>query len=288
MAHRTLRRIDRRIRQLYLRAKRSTRRDYGVWIYADHGQETVRSYVDEYRTSLGKVVLQGLRNFQKIGERGFRVLPDAPERYAAWLPPQVREHMQAHERADDVPEEEQAAFAIAARGPVGHVYLGLPLTSEDKRLFARWLVNEGRVPGVVFAIESGKALWVHARGEVALPDEGPSFCPHPQLLRPMLSQDLVTWCEHRNSGDLILLGWHPEQHPFTFPHERGSHAGPGLEETQAFALLPPDTRIPEEATDVLRPATLRAAALQVLGHEAIREPCIRRMPQLNEIMRSRE
>jgi endonuclease/exonuclease/phosphatase family metal-dependent hydrolase len=269
-SHACLRRLDRLIAQLYRHAHRSARRDYQVWIFSDHGQEAVRPYIEEYKTTLGQVVLDGLKRFQDVGARGFRVLPHANERRVSWMRlAQVREHMQRHERADDAPEHEQNALAIAARGPVAHVYFAKSLDANAKRLFARWLVSEGKIPGVLFSVEPGKALWVHNKGEVALPQGGPAFLPHPEPQRETISHDLVTWCEHPNSGDLMLLGWHPEQHPMTFPHERGSHAGPGLEETQAFALLPASTRIPEEASEFLRPSTLRAAALHALGREKI-------------------
>jgi endonuclease/exonuclease/phosphatase family metal-dependent hydrolase len=269
-AHRSLRRLDRLIRQLYRRAHASARRDYQVWIFSDHGQEAVRAYVDEYKTTLGRVVLDGLKALQKTGVRGFRALPEGRERGAAWMRvAQIREHMQGHERADDAPEREQDAFAIAARGPVAHVYLAEKLGLEQRRLLARWLVTEGHVPGVLLSVGRGTALWVHPKGEVKLPEDGPAFLPHPAALRETLSHDLVTWCEHPNSGDLILLGWHPDEQPMTFPHERGSHGGPGREETQGFTLLPPNTRIPEEAAEFLRPATLRASALHALGREKL-------------------
>ena len=269
-SHGCLRRLDRLIAQLYRQADSSARRDYQVWIFSDHGQETVRSYVEDHKVSLGEVVLNGLKQFQVLGSQRFRLLTNTPERRASWMRvAQLRDHMQRHERADDAPEDEQNAFAIAARGPVAHVYLAEAMPLDTKRQFARWLVTEGKIPGVIISVAPGKALWIHAKGEVIFPHDGPTFLSHPEPQREIISQDVVTWCEHPNAGDLILVGWHPEQAPITCPHERGSHGGPGTEETQAFALLPGSTRVPDEAATFLRPRTLRAAALHALGRERI-------------------
>lgn len=268
-AHRGLRYVDDAIRKLYREAVNSGGRDYQVWIFSDHGQETVRSFVEEYKKSLGDVVLEGLRQLHDEGVRGFRELSDTDPR-ASWINlSQVRRHEQAHERPADATPSEEAAFTIAARGPVGHLYLLKPLSPEQKLVLARWLVREGHVPGVLFSKAPGKALWVHPKGEALFPDEAESFLPHPEPIRREMGPDVVTWCEQKNSGDLILLGWNPDSNPMTFPVERGSHAGPGLEETQGMVLLPANTRVPPEAKDFFRPSTLRAAALHALGRKRL-------------------
>jgi endonuclease/exonuclease/phosphatase family metal-dependent hydrolase len=268
-SHRGLRWVDRAIRRLYREAMRSAGRDYQVWIFSDHGQETTRSYVEEYKKSLGDVVLEGLRELRDEGVRGFRELPAYDPRRSWVSVSQAHEHEQGHERPSDATPAEEAALTIAARGPVGHVYFVKALSLEQKRALARWLVREGKIPGVVFSNGNGKALWVHPKGETVFPDDAMSFLPHPEAIRRELARDVVTWCEHKNSGDLILLGWNPDTHPMTFPVERGSHAGPGLEETQGFVLLPANTRVPAEAKDFFRPCTLRAAALHTLGRKRL-------------------
>ena len=267
--HRGLRWVDSAIRRLYREAMNSGGRDYQVWIFSDHGQETVRSYVEEYHKSLGDVILEGLRTLGNAGVKGFRELPD----YAARTPwiaiAQTHAHEQAHERPTDASPAEERAFTIAARGPVGHVYFVKSLSADQKLALARWLVRDGKVPGVLFSKSPGKALWVHPKGETLFPDAAESFLPHPDGIRREMAHDVVTWCENPNSGDLMLLGWNPDTHPLTFPVERGSHAGPGIEETQGFVLLPPNTRVPAEAREFLRPTTLRAAALHALGRKRL-------------------
>ncbi len=45
-AHWVLKGVDRAIKQMWLAARRSSRRDYDIWIYSDHGQEKCRSYME--------------------------------------------------------------------------------------------------------------------------------------------------------------------------------------------------------------------------------------------------
>jgi endonuclease/exonuclease/phosphatase family metal-dependent hydrolase len=267
-SHRGLRWVDRSIRKLYRDAMNSAGRDYQVWIFSDHGQETVRSYAEEYSKSLGDVVLAGLRQLHKEGEAGFRELPEYGPN--SWINvPEIHDHEQGHERPTNPTPVEKGAFTIAARGPVAHLYLVKALLPDQKRVLARWLVRDGKVPGVLFSRAPGKVLWVHPKGEALFPDDAESFLPHPEAIRREIAEDIVRWCEHKNSGDLLLLGWNPDKQPLTFPVERGSHAGPGLEETQSFVLLPANTRVPPEAKEFFRPCTLRAAALHTLGRKRL-------------------
>jgi endonuclease/exonuclease/phosphatase family metal-dependent hydrolase len=267
--HRGLRWVDSAIRKLYREAINSGGRDYQVWVFSDHGQETVRSYIEEYHKSLGDVVLEGLRKLQDEGVKGFRELPAYGER-APWISvAEAHDHEQKHERPTKATPAEERAFTIAARGPVGHVYFVKPLSLEQKVALAKWLVRDGNIPGVLFSKEPGKAIWVHPKGETLFPEEAESFLPHPDPIRREMAGDVVTWCENKNSGDLLLLGWNPDTHPLTFPVERGSHAGPGIEETQGFVLLPSNTPVPAEAREFVRPSTLRAAALHVLGRKRL-------------------
>ena len=262
-SHRGLRWVDDAIRKLYREAISSAGRDYQVWIFSDHGQETVRSYVEEYKKSLGDTVLEGLRELQYESLR-----EDDPNR--SWINiAQIHEHEHEHERPSDATAAERGAFTISARGPVGHLYLVKPLSPERKLTLARWLVRDGRIPGVLLSQGEGKALWVHPKGETLFPDEAESFLPHPEPIRREIGSDIVTWSEHKNSGDLILLGWNPDTQPMTFPIERGSHAGPGLEETQGMVLLPANTPVPAGTKDFFRPGTLRDAALHTLGRKRL-------------------
>jgi len=267
-AHWSLRGIDRAIKGLYREAHRSSRRDYSVWIFSDHGQERTRSFELEFPGGIEGIVRRCYDEARRIdtawGHRSQSRYPSlwltrgrrAEYRFARW---------QAADSA--LSQQEQETLTVAAVGPVGHVYFARPLSDEQRLALARKLVAEGKVPGVLFRDQAGVVTWFHARGETRVPEEVPAFLPHSEPMKAEIARDLVTFCENPNAGDLILLGWSPWERPWSFAPERGAHAGPGLDETQGFALLPARTRLPAGTDDFIRPAALRHAALQHLGRE---------------------
>jgi endonuclease/exonuclease/phosphatase family metal-dependent hydrolase len=105
-----------------------------------------------------------------------------------------------------------------------------------------------------------------------LPDEKAEVfgLDHPFL--DEIARDVVDVCLHPNAGDFVICGWHRGAPYYTFPIENGSHAGPGPEETRAFAVLPEDTVLPVQDRDYLRPYDLRRAAQHHLGYAEIESP----------------
>jgi endonuclease/exonuclease/phosphatase family metal-dependent hydrolase len=227
-AYWSLKGIDRAIKHLYRAAQRSTRRDYQVFIFSDHGQERARSFATEFSGGIQKITADALAAEQLTTE-----------------------------------------FSVAALGPVGHAYFKTKLTDPQKRALARRLVGQGKVPGVLHRDENGRITWLHAQGETAVPDGVPAMLTgHPEALRAEIAKDLVTFCNHADAGDLVLLGWGTAG-AWTFAPERGSHASIGPDETQGFLLVPPGTRLPAHAIDFVRPSDLRAAGLALLGRETL-------------------
>jgi endonuclease/exonuclease/phosphatase family metal-dependent hydrolase len=270
-AHWSLRGIDRAIKGLYREAHRSSRRDYSVWIFSDHGQERTRSFETEFPGGIEGVVRQCFDQSRKV-DRTWRARSQS--RYPGmWFTRGRRAEVRmAHwQAAETLTAEEQATFTVAAVGPVGHVYFAHPLSDEQRIALARRLVTEGKVPGVLMRDEHGAITWFHARGQLRVPEEVPAFLPHEESMRAEIARDLVTLVENENSGDLILFGWSRWERPWSFAPERGAHAGPGPEEMQGFVLLPARTRLPEGTDHFIRPAALRMAALAHLGrHEVLR------------------
>jgi endonuclease/exonuclease/phosphatase family metal-dependent hydrolase len=78
----------------------------------------------------------------------------------------------------------------------------------------------------------------------------------------------VAVCHHRDAGDLVISGWHPDE-AVSFTHENGAHAGPGPHETDAFLLAPVDVPLPERA-EGRRFLDVRAAALAVIDRHGAR------------------
>ena len=112
-------------------------------------------------------------------------------------------------------------------------------------------------------------------------------CKHIRLLCAMSSPaDVVKFCENENSGDLVLLGWNWDGSSWSFAPERGGHAGPGPEETQGFLVVPPGTKLPPGATNFVRPAALRDAALGSARTQAacLHRSSLRRIPSRLRVM----
>jgi endonuclease/exonuclease/phosphatase family metal-dependent hydrolase len=227
-AHWSLRGIDRSIKNLYRAALRSPRRDYQVWIFSDHGQERTRSFATEFPGGLERIVADALAT-----------------------------------EALDTP------FTVAALGPVGHVYFTRRLDDSQKRSLALRLIGDGKIPGVLLRDTQGRIAWLHADGESRVPADIPELLAgHPESLRQAIAADLVTFCENKNAGDIVLLGWGRGGN-WTFAPERGAHAGPGVDETQGFLLVPPATHLPVGSDEFVRPAQLRAAARALIGREVL-------------------
>jgi endonuclease/exonuclease/phosphatase family metal-dependent hydrolase len=262
-AHWSLRGIDRSIKDLWRAAHRSPRRDYSVWIFSDHGQERTISLAEKYPGAIERVV-EDFLGVAPTGEPARVKRRERRRRESAWesLGPGARRRRRAMAAADI--EEEKAPFVLCAMGPVGHLYFKEALSDERRHALARRLIAEGKVPGVLMRDHAGKVRWLHAQGETQVPEEVPPLLPHPPALREEIARDIVTLCLSEHAGDLVLLGWSPWAPPATFAFERGAHAGFGVQETGAFALLPARTPLPAGAQEFIRPSALRFAALHHL------------------------
>ena len=263
-AHWSLRGIDFAIKKLYRGAERSERRDYQIWIYSDHGQERARAYDDTHPASIEGAIQEAVAHFRQAARRQSRRVQESNSR-ASWAGgKQVRKRLEKRAAAEPLSEEENNLFAVAAMGPVGHVYFAWDMSVEEKKAYARWLVDKHQVAGILFRTAPGEALWVHARGSWKVPEEAAKHLPHEGELKQAVAQDLLKLAEQEYSGDLILLGWASEGQPWTFAQERGAHGGLGVNETQGFLLVPAKTRFPESARAFVRPGDLRKAALHHL------------------------
>lgn len=262
----SLRGIDRAIGKIARAAHRSTRRDYSVWIFSDHGQEATRSFPDAVHGGVEAVLAQCLEESRQR-DRAWRDQSGAwaSTAYLSRRRSAGREAERNRQRAT-LTDEERRTFSVAAMGPVGHVYFSEPKTDAQRTAFARRLVHEGKIPGVVVRSTDGAITWHHERGTTRVPEEVPDVLPHPEPMRATIARDLAEWCATPDAGDLVLLGWSPWiDVPWSFAPERGAHGGFGVNETQGFLLLPRGTPLPEGTGHFVRPDALRAAALHHLG-----------------------
>lgn len=266
-AHWSLKGIDRAIARVWKAARRSSRRDYAIWIYADHGQERTRPYPEVMGRTLQEAIADVFEHEVQ------RVAADARNRgeqsgRAAWLKKSRRQPVD-HDAAKTVPEADATSFALLAMGPIGHLYPPDSFLQGRREELALALVEKAGVPMVLITTEAGGARAFTRSGTWDLPEDGKEvFGPdHPFL--DELPQDLVALCRHPDAGEFVLCGWSREGPQLSFAVENGAHAGPGAEETRAFAIVPTDCPLPETKRDYLRPVDLRRAALHFLGRETI-------------------
>lgn len=278
-AHYGLRGIDRAIRKVTHAAHRSPRRDYAVWVFSDHGQELTKPFPEKTPGEIEAVIADCLESSKKRDEAWrLRAQPRAGVA-SAWLTQRKRSAQQLERlrKEERVTFEDGKPFVVAAMGPVGHVYFSEPKTDEQRFAVARRLIKQGGVPGVLVRAEDGLVTWFHANGESRVPEDVPSLLPHPEEMRAEIAADIVTFCEHADAGDLILLGWSPSNGTWSFAPERGAHGGFGPDESQGFLLLPFHTHLPPGTKGFVRPSVLRAAALHHLGRTPLpAKPAVRK------------
>lgn len=268
-AHWSLAGIDRAIKNIHRAAHRSGRRHYQLWVFSDHGQEATFHF-DELRPAGLEAVVSNALGLTQPADASVRK-PDM----AALLARSTGGHAASRGLDEWIRTEvlalfEERRFTITAMGPVAHLYLKKPPTVPEKRRLAEVLVRQGSIPGVLLRDESDAVEWIHANGRVDVSDsDALDSLSEPGWACKDLSADLTRLCRHEFAGDLVLLGWGPNGVSLSFANERGSHAGPGPEETRGFALLPHDTRLPDGVDEVLRPSDLRAAVLHYLGRSDI-------------------
>jgi endonuclease/exonuclease/phosphatase family metal-dependent hydrolase len=266
-AHWSLRGIDRAIRQLYSAAKRSGRRDYDVWIFSDHGQARARQFGSLVEGGLEGLLRKHWPHQEAVqGMRSMR--PQQRPSPGHWIGgPRAGRRENAHRAQAKLSAFEKQEFAVAAMGPVGHIYFGRELGADETRRLAAALVRDG-VPGILIRRDDERIDWLHAGGEMILPDHYEAL-PHDQTLKKEIADDLVRLVQSTHAGELVVLGFGPKGERWTFAAENGAHAGPAPEEVQAFAALPAGTWLPEGTEHFIRMSALRLAALRVLGRDPV-------------------
>jgi endonuclease/exonuclease/phosphatase family metal-dependent hydrolase len=268
---------------VWLAAHRSTARDYQIWIYSDHGQETVIPYPEKYRRSVSDTVREvveqerdrngqqdNLRRSARGAERARWLTRDLPgwaqrrthpdgtdkEMFLGDSATAIEEGLEDHER----PEVE-----VVHQGPVGLVYLRRPLDDAGALNLARRLADEARIPLVLCRGEGGTAHAFTHRGEYhLLPEQGPQLFGEDHPFLGQVIEDTLRVVHHDEAGEFVLMGFDRDQ-SFSLQLEHGSHGGPGARETRAITLLPPEATASHPVRRTLRPEHLRARARHTLG-----------------------
>ncbi len=281
-AHWTLRGIDNSIRRIWKAAHQGAGREYDVWVFSDHGQESTQPYQLVHGKPIQQVVAELVDGScpETDGTTPAKGRARLPSR-ANWLGIGWLVSILFGEQDHDIQSRSQNVQTVTS-GPLGFVYLMNKGIRDQRKEFATRLVNEFAVPMTVVAdtgvsdtnrstlTEHGtvdQATVFTADGTFTLPQDAVQiFGPqHPFL--DDVANDLVQLVRHEDSGDIVLVGWSQECQSSSFSLQHGAHAGPGIEETRAFALLPPDVLIGDWQKRYLRPNDMRQAAMRFLGRD---------------------
>jgi glycosyltransferase involved in cell wall biosynthesis len=264
-AYWALRGIDRAIENVYRFAMHARHRTYDVWVYSDHGQEKALSYATEYKRSVQSAIVEIFKDFDSaadlvsISDRGEQL------KRAYFFGLSSIQKQLPFEFEENIALDKN--LIVTAIGPTGNIYLPRKFNSVELRRFAHELVDKGKIPVVMLPEQDGTVSVFTDEGEFVLPQDAPNVlgARHPYLSQ--VTDDLIHLCHHPNAGDVTFMGFKPGKMAMTFPIENGSHAGPGLEETNAFALLPIDIFSEKRKIQYLRPTDLREAALDFLKNK---------------------
>ncbi|MFC1510329.1 glycosyltransferase [Candidatus Omnitrophota bacterium] len=257
-AHWALKGIDHSIAGVYKTALNSSRRNYDIWIYSDHGQEDVDSYIK----------IHGCRVHEKIKKIFKKLnLEKKPQRQYDKKREVFNQHLGNALLQNffmDNADIHQGDIIVTAVGPTGNIYIQNKLTDLEKSTFAYKLVHSAGIPTVLSPEKSGKVRVWNKKGVFLLPDQAKEVLGknHPYLKE--VTSDLISVCHHPNAGTFTFSGWSPGNPPLSFPIESGAHAGPGSEETNAFALLPSDIVSFPKGKEYLRSNDLRKFVLKLL------------------------
>lgn len=279
-AHWALKGIDRAIERIYRKALHSPQRSYDVWIYSDHGQEDTVSYAMQNNRSVEEAVAEIFKEFDASADSTHPFDRSSGEQLnrARFLGFSFIEKIFNNKSSiQDDPLEKK--LIVTAIGPTGNIYLPREMSKEEKHRFARELVDKAKIPVLMLPEEQGQVRVWTEEGEFILPQDAKNIFgeDHPYLTQ--VTEDVIRLCHHSNAGDFTFMGFKPGQKPMTFPIENGSHAGPGPEETNGFALLPSDIIPRQRERTYLTPTDLRFAAFRFL-----KRPMPQELKQYSEIL----
>lgn len=277
-AHNALQGIDQAIETIYQVSLHSTRRQYDVWIYSDHGQDNVESYRSNEGKTVGRVVKKIYSDFLLTKNLSNTNEQPATEHVEDLGVQFTRAGYLGHWfhnlsllKKEEMFVTKDAEIFISAIGPTAQIYITRKLSLEDKRNLALAFIQKGSIPLVMIPEDVGKVRAWNKKGEFVLPEQSPQVIgsSHPYLNE--VTKDLIELCHHPHAGEFTLCGWSPDEKPISFPLEYGAHAGPGIGETDAFLLTPKDIPFNQKNDSFITTSELRRSALKFLKRKNVSE-----------------
>ena len=270
-AHWALTGIDRAIEKIYRKAMHAPRRSYDVWVYSDHGQEDAISYATQYGRTVEEAVAEVFKELDVTADFLYPLNKNGEQVYRARFLgfPFIEKFFRNTNSDHEGPLEKK--IVVTAIGPTGNIYLPREMSKVDKHQFAKALVDKAKIPVVLLPKEEGQVRVWTEEGEFNLPQDAKKILGENHPFLTQVTEDLIRVCHHPNAGEFTFMGFKPGVKPMTFPLESGSHAGPGPEETNGFALLPIDIIPRRRGKAYLTPTDLRFASLRFLKRPMTQE-----------------
>jgi endonuclease/exonuclease/phosphatase family metal-dependent hydrolase len=265
-AHWTLKGIDDAICRVWKSARNSPRRNYEIWIYSDHGQEWTIPFEVENGKSVQKAVQEVMDSRLDSDEGKTHNEGGIQLKRIEWLGGAWARWFAV--KLGQFQEGDADTSLVTAMGPLGHVYPREHIRLGEQHKIAKQLVEEAKIPLVLVAgIEGIAHAWMK-EGQFILPQDAKKVLgdDHPFLRE--VTEDLIRLCHHPDSGEFVISGWRKQGRPISFPSENGGHAGPGNQETFAFALIPPTSPVIQPERVFLRPMDLRKGVIIFLGRSS--------------------
>ncbi len=258
--------IDAAAKKLWRSALRARRRHYDVWIYSDHGQEKTVPFSKVAGRHIRAAVKE---TYDETHPPQTCPGPECPPSYG---PGYWGDTVSSRRGPTGEKKIKDPALPFTSTfGPISQIYFPTPFTDEEKKAFAKRLIEKyPMLPLVVVPLSDGKVDYETKGGTYHLPQDAEKIlgADHPYLEE--VAKDLGSLLQHESRGDLVMFGWSTGMPAISFSNENGAHAGLGPRETQAFALLPTDAPVEKTPGNWIRPSELRQAALVVLGRAKLK------------------
>lgn len=257
-AHWALQGIDDAIKRINHVIGQTPYRQYDLWVYSDHGQETTTPYLIKHKSTLEDSV-------QKLF--GSKVLPKLDIHRHGRSDSRVKLLRRKKYPLPSVSEDLSNDIIVMAMGPLGQIYVKKKLSAQETDFFAQQLVVELKIPLVLIRHQEQKVKAFTKNGTFILPEQAGDILGNDHPFLEDMKEDIIHMCWHPNAGEFTLAGWSKGDEAISFPLEYGAHAGMCVEETRAFALLPMDAPLKYHHKTYLRPMDLREAVLKHLNKE---------------------
>jgi len=281
VAFRILRDVDKRIRQINRMRARYRRREYDLYVIADHGNSPAVPFSWRNGTSLGQYIGaqigDGLSVDERVGAYAHSTektqylleeLQGLEHRFSPRLRrvlAAARRHVNQRMSADqelDYDMERQRDIVVCPSGPLAHVYFNVsprPLDLiEVLFLYPQLLDSLLATPGIgTIAGRAGeRTIVLGRRGGMLVIGSGREIMERPHPLMPFGDMAYGAAQVHRlvhfpHAGDLIVLGEvEPDGRVVAFEEQVATHGGLGGPQGHPFIAWPPERPLaPETLND---------------------------------------